>query len=67
MPATNGNKTSRSSTTTAVTAASIAIQNTIGRVTFIAGQCERIGGGKSKWKSIAPGRGTEPPMPAPET
>src|SRR6478736_3868031 len=36
MPATKGNRTSRSNTITATSAASIAIQNTIGRVKFMA-------------------------------
>jgi hypothetical protein len=35
MPATNGNSISRNSTTTAITAAHIAIQNVIGRARFI--------------------------------
>jgi hypothetical protein len=35
MPATNGNRISRNSTTTAITAAHIAIQKVIGRVKFM--------------------------------
>ena len=41
MPATNGNRTPRNNTMTAMTAASIAIQKMTGRLRFIIVHCER--------------------------
>ena len=42
MPATNGNSTSRNKATTAMTAASIAIQNNIGRVKLMVRQLDLV-------------------------
>ncbi len=48
MPATNGSRMSRNSTTAAISAASMVIQNAMGRADIIRRQCEANVRGLSK-------------------